>query len=654
MASHVLDKVQTYLVKEFDRMDQDYRVRVQQWNKLNRQFRGKFEEMHTKGLRARVFINATKQAVTSSVASVMEVLFPSDQFFDCVGRSSEDAEGAIKVKEVLQYYCDKAMFSSQFETYVLQAAILGTTVAMIPLIQEMVKWISVQPRIPMMPMFGMVQKLEQMMVKYPGFVTRDLYDLWVDPFALDIKDASGLFLRSFVRKASLRPPIYFGYENLRGSTTLSSIDDERKLIMNVSPQRRDDDIEIHEYHGLIPRELLMEDAPEGELEGQAYPGMEGQEPFVEVIAALANRRTLCRLELNPLMTQARPIVKSVWEDIPFEFYGRGIPENARGPQIALNTTVCMGLDEKALSIRKVVGIDSNKVEEGVDFVSNPGEIWYTNGPPKDILYPIDTSTSSINMINEASFFSSQIQEATGSTKYSQGTDSPSLNRTATGISLIVGASSRQLKSIVAGFERSGIGPALKLFKDIIIQYVPPGLIMRIAGEGGNPQDYQFKPEDIAGDFDFIPLGSLSIAAQEVHIQQLTSFLQGTANPVDSPFINRLYLLKKIYQAFGFRDLENAFQTPPQMPPGLLPNMGLPEPGQPQSTAQGAPAGPVEQLPPGAPLPEGATPLGPGGKPGSPVAAGGTPNAPPGPGNDLVAQMQEIMRRTHGTSQGKGP
>ena len=653
MASHVLDKVQQYLVKEFERMDQDYRVRVVYWNKLTRQFRGKFEDMHVKGLRARVFINATKQAVTSSVASVMEVLFPSDQFFDCIGRSSEDQERAIKVKEVLQYYTDKAMFSSQFETYVLQAAILGTTVAMIPLISEMVRWVSVQPRIPMMPMFGMTQKLEEALVKYPGFVTRDLYDLWVDPFALDVKDASGLFLRSWVRKASLRAPTYFGYEDLRGGdTTLSSMDNERKLIMNVSPTRRDDDIEIHEYHGLIPRELLMEDEEEGK-EAQSYPGMEGPEPFVEVIAALANRRTLCRLELNPLTTKVRPLVKSVWEDIPFEFYGRGIPENARGPQIALNTTVCMGLDEKAMSIRKVVGMDSNKMEEGRDYVSLPGEIWAVNGPPRDAIFPLDTSTSSMNMIQEASFFSTQIQEATGSTKYSQGTDSPSLNRTATGVSLIVGASSRQLKSIVAGFERSGVGPALRLFKDIIIQYVPMGLLMRIAGEGGNPEDYKFDPRDVAGDFDFIPLGSLSIAAQEVHIQQLTSFLQGTANPVDSPYINRIYLLKKIYQAFGFRDLENAFQTPPQMPPGLMPpSQGGIGPETQQPNAQGGP--PVEQLPPGAPLPEGAIPLGKNGLPQSPVAAGGTPNAPPGPGNDLVAQMQEVIRRTHGTSQGKGP
>ena len=647
-----LEAIQTYLVKEFNRMDEDYRVRVLQWNKLYRQFRGKFEQEHTKGLRARVFINATKQAVTSSVASVMEVLFPSDQFFDCVGRSSEDQAKVLKIKEVLQYYTDKALFSSQFETYVLQAAILGTTVAMIPLIQEMVKWVSIQPRIPMMPMFGMIQKLEQSLVKYPGFVTRDLFDLWVDPFALDIKDATGLFLRSWVRKANLKAPTYFGYEEIRGGgASLSMADNERKLIMNVSPTRRDDDIELHEYHGLIPRELL-EDKKEGNNKDTNLSP--DQEPFVEVIAALANRKTLCRLELNPLTTQVRPIIKSVWEDIPFEFYGRGIVENARGPQIALNTTVCMGLDEKALAIRKVIGVDQNKVEEGQELVTSPGEIWYFNGPPKDAIFPLDSTSSAQNMMQEASFFATAIQEATGATKYSQGTDSPSLNRTATGISLIVGASSRQLKSIVAGFERSAIGPALNLFKDIIIQYVPMGLLMRIAGEGSNPEDYKFDPRDIAGDFDFIPLGSLSIAAQEVHIQQLTSFLQGTANPVDSPYINRVYLLKKIYQAFGFRDLENAFNEPPQMPPGMMPpSQGGIGPETQQPNAQGGPAGPVEQLPPGAPLPPGAVPMGPGGAPGSPVAAGGTPNAPPGAGNDLVAQMQEIARRTHGTSQGTG-
>ena len=643
-----IDTVQTFLIAEFKRMDEEYQERADLFNRLYRQFRGKFEPVHTSGLRSRVFINATKQAVTASVAAVLEVLFPSEQFFDIVGRSPEDSERALKVKQVLQYYADRCMYSSEFETYVLQAGIFGTTIGVIPLISEVVKYINSVPRVPGFPMFGMTQQLIQEMVKSPAFRTRDVFDLWVDPFAVEVNDASGMFLRSWVPKAKLIAPTYFGMEEVHGlGGVSSSTDNERKMIMNSSPSRRNDDVEIHEYHGYIPRAVLMgqtakspnqdtdllyKEQPQDAANNLELPP---GEDFVEVIAALANRTTLVRLELNPLLTKARPIVKSCWERIPFEFWGRGIVENARGPQVALNTTINMALDEKALSIRKVVGVDSTTVEEGQDLATEPGNIWYFNGPPKDSLFPVETSGSTANSFNEAAFFERQIQEATGSTKYTQGTDSPSLNRTATGMSLIVGASSRQLKSIVAGFERSAIVPSLKLFKHIILQYVTPGVMMRILGSNG-PMDYQFDPADLAGDFDCIPIGSMSMAAQEVHIQQLISFMQGTANPMDAPLVNRIYLLKKIYQAFGFRDLDNAFNP---MPPPGVPGV----PGQP---------GQVEQLPQGAPLPPGATPVGGPGQPSSaqsPVAAGGTP--PAAPAGDMISQMQEMMRRQHGQGPG---
>jgi hypothetical protein len=87
---------------------------------------------------------------------------------------------------------------------------------------------------------------------------------------------------------------------------------------------------------------------------------------------------------------------------------------------------------------------------------------------------------------------------------------------------------------------------------------------------------------MTGDFDFIPMGTLSMAAQEVHIQQLISFLQGTANPVDSQFIDRQYLIEKLYRAFGFRDVERAIKaSPPVAPPAVPGQPPVSAPGQPQ-------------------------------------------------------------------------
>ena len=605
MADHINLTAQQYLIREFRRMDEDYVVRYEQWNKMYRQFRGKFEQDHVKNLRSRVFINATKQAVTAAVAAVMEALFPTSEFFDTAGREASDVKRANIVKQIVQYYTDKANYAQEFETHVLQAAIYGTSVASIPLTTEVVRYIKHTATFGLSRLFGTQQELVEDLVRSPGFTTRDLYDFWIDPHAYEVDHASGMFLRSWTSKAKMVVnPVYFNVKEISGgANSLAKDDQDRREMLHLPAISRADDVEIHEYWGEMPKSVLLTTLKD-EMTGSEYDEFAGRitreelekanGEMVEVVAALSNRNTLVRLDVNPHMAKFRPVIKSVWEKVPFEFYGRGIVENARGGQIALNATINMALDEKAVGIRKVIAINVAESYEDFDYVTEPGEVWPFKSDPNKALKILDSQDLTARSHDEARFFERIIQEATGVTKYTQGTDSPSLNRTATGLSLIMGSATRQLKHIISGFERSAIAPSLRMFYQIIMQYVPPGIRLRVVGGDSQPQDVQFNPVEISGDYDFIPLGTLSISAQEIQVQQLISFLDATANEFDSPKIDRTYLLKKIYQAFGFRDAEKAFVQPQQLPPQA---QGLGEqpaqPGQPQQPTQPAQPGQPE-------------------------------------------------------------
>ena len=160
-------------------------------------------------------------------------------------------------------------------------------------------------------------------------------------------------------------------------------------------------------------------------------------------------------------------------------------------------------------------------------------------------------------------FVQTLQESrTGVTRYNQGMDSRSLNKTATGLSAIMGASVQRLKLIARLMAETGIRDIFRKMIALNQQFSDPGFVMRIHGE-----PLTIAPDDIEGRFD-VTVDVGVAAGKEGQIQtQMLQLLQLSPMLVQAGVMapeNLRHVVSKLLSSWGYKDLE-AFLSPQQIP-----------------------------------------------------------------------------------------
>lgn len=142
----------------------------------------------------------------------------------------------------------------------------------------------------------------------------------------------------------------------------------------------------------------------------------------------------------------------------------------------------------------------------------------------------------------------QNEQKTGITRYNQGQDASSLNKTATGIDAIMAASNKPLRMIA---KMLGNGPIMGVIRDFIYinQLNPPKKDIQILGT-----DIQIKPDDMNGAYDIeIDIG-VSPAERQAMANQVDLLIQfATQAGLQMGLMDRVHLLramKKKYKYLG--------------------------------------------------------------------------------------------------------
>lgn len=89
-----------------------------------------------------------------------------------------------------------------------------------------------------------------------------------------------------------------------------------------------------------------------------------------------------------------------------------------------------------------------------------------------------------------------LEQWTGRTRYNQGMDSKSLNKTATGINLLQQASEQRIDYIVRVFAETGVGEVLRFLVELNQKYIDQPTVIRLKN-----QMLQISPDDLQGEFD---------------------------------------------------------------------------------------------------------------------------------------------------------
>ncbi len=319
--------------------------------------------------------------------------------------------------------------------------------------------------------------------------------------------------------------------------------------------------EVLEYWGLVDADV--EDLTGIEIPKQ-YKGMDE----VQINAWICNGQLL-RLVYNPFTPVRIPYFLCPYEINPYSIFGVGVAENMSDTQLLMNGFMRMAVDNGVLSSNIAFEINENFLSPGQDFEMYPGKVFKTNGVPGQSIF----SHKFPNVTQECMLLFDKARqladEATGIPSYSHGVSGiMSTGRTAAGMSMLMGAADKSIKSVVRNIDDYLLSPLGKAIYAFLMQF-----------------DFN---EKFIGDLDIVALGTLSLMRNEVRSQKILQYLQVSANPVDAPYTNRSYLWGELAKTMDI-DAEKAVYDSRQalIQAELMKQLAIAQGIPPEQMAQGA-------------------------------------------------------------------
>lgn len=158
-------------------------------------------------------------------------------------------------------------------------------------------------------------------------------------------------------------------------------------------------------------------------------------------------------------------------------------------------------------------VDMSKVD--MDALIEDSEFIPTDGNPREAVFTGDQLPISQLSMSVIEYAQNEIESQSGSTRYNQGLDSNSLNKTATGITSIMGAAEKRMRHIARIFAESFVVP---MFKYVILlnqKYMDDEQVFRLTD-----QNISIQKSDLNIDYDLIINVGQGAGTKEAQIQYL--------------------------------------------------------------------------------------------------------------------------------------
>lgn len=199
-------------------------------------------------------------------------------------------------------------------------------------------------------------------------------------------------------------------------------------------------------------------------------------------------------------------------------------------------------------VNSVVDIDALLAGEEIIVVNDKNN-------PSDSVYipqPINISPLTMDLVQYAQ---NEIESQSGSTKYNQGLDSNSLNKTATGITAIMGAADKRLKLVAKQLAENFIVPMFKYMILLNQRYAEPEQLIRLGNDSVN-----ISRDELDIDYDFIINVGTGAGTKEAQIQYLMILISQIFPALEARGVadaNSLYsIAKDLLEKMGLRNTAN--------------------------------------------------------------------------------------------------
>jgi hypothetical protein len=400
-------------------------------------------------------------------------------------------------------------------------------------------------------------------VRVPRIEFVSCWDFYPDPNATNMEECEYIIHRHKMNRSQLRQlrnMPYFDDDAIRSAIQMGANYVEKDFESQLKDDARSDEdisssFEVLEYWGMMDAEYARE------------VGIDLPDTVDDLDEVQVNIWTcgtyLLRAVLNPFTPYRIPYNAFPYERNPYNFFGIGVAENMDDSQQIMNGHARMAIDNLAMSGSLVFDVDESALVGGQSMEIYPGKVFRRQaGMPGQAIHGLkfpNTSQENLMMFDK---FRQLADEQTGIPSYSHGqTGVQSMTRTASGMSMLLGASSLNIKTVIK-----------------------------------NLDDFLF-------DLEVKATGTNSLMQKEVRSQRLTMFLQTAQSPAIAPFVKISKLVSELAYSLDLDPdeilndpeeaaimaqiigMQNAGQTNGEeaQPGGQQPPMGGPEgvPQQPQ-------------------------------------------------------------------------
>ena len=438
-----------------------------------------------------------------------------------VPEMSPAQRAARRMEKLIHDQIEESNGSSEIRNALLESALLGTGIVKGPFNfnKTLNKWSYNEEG---------EREYNPLEVRVPRIEFVSCWDFYPDPAATNIDECEYVIHRHKMNRSQLRQlrnMPFFDKEAIRECLRLGANYEEKSFEAQLKDDSTVDEeyssnFEVFEYWGIMDAEYARE------------VGIELSDDIddldeIQINAWICGGKLL-RAVINPFTPYRIPYNAFPYERNPYNFFGIGIAENMDDSQQIMNGHARMAIDNLALAGSLVFDVDESALVGGQNMEIYPGKIFRRQaGVPGQSIYGLkfpNTAPENMMMFDR---FRQLADEQTGIPSYSHGqTGVQSMTRTASGMSMLLGAASLNIKTVIKNLDDFLLKPLGEAYFQWNMQF--------------------FEGEvDVVGDLEVKATGTNSLMQKEVRSQRLTMFLQTAQNPTIAPFVKISKLVSEL-------------------------------------------------------------------------------------------------------------
>ena len=208
-----------------------------------------------------------------------------------------------------------------------------------------------------------------------------------------------------------------------------------------------------------------------------------------------------------------------------------------------------------------MAVDTTALVDVNDLLENSRYIRMNGGAQgiNSVIQPLPVSPLQPWTFNMLEYLDNLKQNRTGITKYNQGMDSNSLNKTATGVNIITQQANMRLEQICRNFAETGIKDLFRFFIKLNQLFISEEMVIRLTNG-----PLKIAPDDLNGEFDLVVNAAMgaSTKAQNIQNLQMVEAMVEKLVSVGLAGPQQIYnCFKKMMEELGYKNVDDFIIDP---------------------------------------------------------------------------------------------